>query len=414
MNINKNLCLMPWLHMATLSSGDVKLCCIAKNNSKLNLNNESIVEIWNSEYYKNTRKSMLAGERISTCDTCWKEEDLGIKSHRNIANQIYIKKAGIENIQQVLSSTKDDGSLEITPPTLDLRLGNVCNLECIMCHPNDSSKWVKRAFHLAENLETEIKFQWKYKSAINTSNYDWFKEDSFWNSFKSIAPNLMHITFGGGEPLYVKEHKKIIKFLVDHGYSKKIEMLYHTNGTIYDPEIVELWKKFSSIKIMLSIDGYGEVNDYIRRPSVWKEIENNLRHYDNTKDNIIVSINTTVQIANIQRLTEFASWLLAQNFKKVGKSSDGGIFFASLLHYPPYLSIQALPQVMKKEITDQIKDFVNQNKNNQGIARLNEIVDFMNAEDKSNLLAQTIDYLKTNDSKDGVSSKLIEDIKNKI
>jgi MoaA/NifB/PqqE/SkfB family radical SAM enzyme len=406
--MNEKLCLMPWAHLATLSSGDVKLCCIAKNDSKLNLNKDSIVKVWNSDYYKASRKSMLAGEQISTCDVCWKEENLGIESHRIIANRGYVKKAGIDAIEKMLESTEPDGHLEMLPPTLDLRLGNTCNLECMMCHPNDSSKWVKRSYYLAENLETEIKFQWKYKSEINTDNYDWYKSEQFWEDFQTIAPNLNYITFGGGEPLYVKEQKKIIKYLVENGYAGNIEMLYHTNGTIYDEEVVELWKNFGRVKVMLSIDGHDDVNSYIRRPSDWKTIETNLRLYDKTPPNIIVSINTTVQLLNIVWLTEFVEWLLDQKFDKVGKGSDGGIFFASLLHYPPYLSVQTLPSELKDIASEKIHKLLVNNPNNNGIQRLRSVVEFMNASDQSSLLNQTLDFIDANDKKDGLSFKLRE------
>ncbi len=390
---------MPWLHMATLPNGDVKLCCIAQNDSKLNLGKESIVTVWNGDYYKKTRAQFLAGEEVSACSACWKEERIGIESHRMIANRGYINRLGQEAVDKILSDT-ENGVLNDLPPTLDLRLGNTCNLECIMCQPGDSSKWVSRSKKLADKLDGDLKSVWIYKSNMVVSN-EWYKKEQFWNDIKLISPSIKHITFGGGEPLYIKEHKILLDYIIDSGYSTNIELHYHTNGTIYDSIIVERWSKFKEVKVMISIDGYADVNSYIRRPANWKTIEDNLKLYDNTESNIITSINTTVQMANVTTIDKFAQWLLDQDYKKIGKRSDGGIFFASLLHYPPHQTVQVLPKEFKKEATSRLQSLIFKYPTNSGIARLSAVVDFMNAADNSNLFPQSIDFLKANDQIDG-------------
>lgn len=394
--------------MATLASGDIKLCCIAKNDSRKNLNNESIIDIWNSEYYKNARKDFLSGKEIESCSACWLEESQGIESHRIIANREYIKHLGEEQVQRLLDNTVD-GICNELPPTLDLRLGNVCNLECVMCQPGDSSKWVSRSKKLASRLVSDIRVQWEYKSKIVTSAYDWYKKEQFWNDFARLSKTIQHITFGGGEPLYIKEHLQLLDYIIENGNSEKVQLLYHTNGTIYDEEIVERWSKFQHVKVMLSIDGLDQVNSYIRRPADWTRIERNLKLYDATQDNITIALNTTVQITNILNLAKFAQWMLDQNYQKVGKTSDAGIFFASVLHYPPYLSIQVLPEQAKQKVTEDINYLINKHPQNKGIQRLKTIVEFMNNKDNSKLLAQTIDFLTSNDSiDDSYSLKMLE------
>ena len=389
---------MPWLHMATLPNGDVKLCCIAQNNSKLNLGKDSIVTVWNSDYYKKARVQFLAGEEVSDCSACWKEENIGIESHRMIANRGYIKRIGQDTVNQMLSDTAD-GVYNSLPPTLDLRLGNTCNLECTMCQPGDSSKWVARSKKLADKLEGNLKPIWIYKSNMVINN-EWYKKEQFWNDLNLIVPTLKHITFGGGEPLYIKEHRKLLEYIINLGYSKNIELHYHTNGTIYDPVVVEQWNNFKEVKVMISIDGYGDVNSYIRRPADWKTIENNLRLYDNTNSNIVMSINTTIQMANVITIDKFAQWLLDQNYKKIGKRSDGGIFFASLLHYPPHQTVQVLPLEFKQTATAQIQLLISKYPKNSGISRLSAILDYMNSADNSILFPQSIDFLNANDSID--------------
>jgi sulfatase maturation enzyme AslB (radical SAM superfamily) len=277
-----------------------------------------------------------------------------------ISNGIFSQKAGAHKIEELINETLPDGTYNTLPPTIDFRLGNVCNLQCVMCQPSDSSKWVVPSKKLSKVLESPIKFDWQYKSNLDINQFDWAKQQSFWEDFYKIAPNIRHITFGGGEPLLVKEQKLLVKKLVDDNLAKNIELLYHTNCTIYDQELLDYWSNFKSVKLMLSIDGTDSVNSYIRRPANWDEIEQNLKLYDKTPDNIIVSINCTIQLANILNCVDFAKWLLDQKFKKVGVSTDGGIFFASLLHWPRYLSIQVLPAHIKETATTELLNFVNQ------------------------------------------------------
>jgi len=385
---------MPWVHTATISDGSVKLCCVAHNDSGLNLNTQSITEVWNSDYYKQQRTQFLNGEQPRSCDHCWKEEAAGIKSHREISNQIFVNHLGQEYLDKLCASD----TVDIAPMTIDFRLGNTCNLQCVMCQPSDSSKWVKPAKKLAETITSEIKWDWKYKSNIDVSKFEWYKRQQFWDDFMSVAASVKHITFGGGEPLLVKEHKTLLKRLVDNGHAGSMKLLYHTNGTIYDQEIVDLWNSFEEVKLMISIDGLEDVNDYIRRPSKWLDIRDNLTLYDQTLSNIIVAVNTTVQISNAGNLTKFAQWLLDQNFKKVGQQTDGGIFFASVLHWPKYLSVQVLPKGMKDAVEKDIVNFCTQHPSNLGIQRLKTIVDFMNASDQSNLWTQATEYFAKLDS----------------
>jgi hypothetical protein len=90
--------------------------------------------------------------------------------------------------------------------------------------------------------------------------------------------------------------------------------------------------------------------------------------------------------------------MLSQNFNKVGKSTDGGIFFASVLHWPKYLSIQVLPPEIKQSVTIDIVEFVRRYKNNPGVRRLMSVVDFMNARDESFLWDKAKEYFSKLDS----------------
>jgi sulfatase maturation enzyme AslB (radical SAM superfamily) len=337
---------------------------------------------------------MLRGDEVDNCAACYEEEAMGIYSHRLVENYIWYKRLGKEYIDNLINSTKQDGSVPHDLITLDLRLGNTCNLQCVMCRPVDSSKWVKHAKILSEELKSDAKYDWQGKvTEFNVKNFEWYKDAEFLDSFYESAASIKHIIFGGGEPLYIKEHKEIIQQLVSRGYSKNIELRYHTNGTIWDQEVADLWTNFKRVEVMISLDGYDVVNDYIRYPSDWATIEKNLQLYDNSPDPIDPKILCTVQALNIAYLPEFADWIQKQNYKKISKRSQEGIFHAGILHYPAYLSPKVLPAHTKKQITEKLGSYANAHLNNSHIQKFKHLAKLMNSEDLSFMLDQTIDYI---------------------
>jgi MoaA/NifB/PqqE/SkfB family radical SAM enzyme len=408
---SKTFCILPWTHVATYTDGSAILCCISKAEDNLNLNNKSLEEVWNSDYFKKSRLDLLAGKEIPECRACWDVEKLGIPSHRQIENRIWKNKLGEEYIDQLVASTESDGRLAQRWITLDLRLGNTCNLQCVMCRPIDSSKWVKHANILSQELKTDVKWDWKHKvESYSTNNFEWYKDKKFLTDFYDSAKDIKHIIFGGGEPLYIKEHKEILSRLVESGHSRNIELRYHTNGTIYDKEVVDLWTKFKFVDVMISLDGADGINSYIRYPADWETIERNLHLYDNTPNNISVKLLCTVQALNIYYLPEFAEWILAQDYKKISRSNLDGVFHPGILHYPLYLCAKALPSNVKEKVSNKMLDFISKHPNNATIQRMSKLVDFMNSEDMSYMHDQTMEYINKIDQLRSINSKFFTDL----
>jgi organic radical activating enzyme len=393
---SKTFCILPWIHAATYTDGTALLCCVAKSHpNPSDLNGSTMKQVWNGKMFRDARLKMLRGEEVDNCHSCYAEEAVGIHSHRLVENYIWYKKLGREYLNELVGGTKQDGSVPHDLITLDFRLGNTCNLQCVMCRPVDSSKWVKHAKILAEELTTDAKYDWQGKTADYVeSKFEWYKDPEFLEDFYNSAANIQHMIFGGGEPLYIKEHKEIIRQLVERGYSKNIELRYHTNGTIWDQEVVDLWANFKRVEVMISIDGLGPVNDYIRYPADWSTIEKNLRLYDNSHKVIDAKILCTVQALNINSLPEFADWLISQNYKKIGIKTQGGIFYPGILHYPQYLSAKVLPPEVKEKVTFKLNSYADQNLDNTQIQKFRQLVEFMNSEDLSFMFDQTLEYVE--------------------
>ena len=426
---SKTFCVLPWIHFATRPNGDMRLCCSANasgagenhtvglvKNEKgqpANFGRETPMSAWNNEYMKDVRLTMLEGKIPASCSKCIAEESRGVASKRIWETGSWMED-GID-VEELIKQTEEDGTVPEKLVYLDLRLGHTCNLKCVMCSPHDSSQWVgdhKKMYPLFQAKELKEQMSWDRKEFNNK----WHENPDFWKEMYAQIPNLKQVYFAGGEPLLIKEHKLFLEEIIRQGYADKILVRYNTNGLLVNDEIIELWKKFKKVKVGFSIDAVGDRNYYIRYPSDWDIIEQNLHKLDNTPDNIQVSIATAIQILNIKHLADFAKWKITQNFKKVnlentvgGIQAGGGIVNMHLLYIPTFLSIRLLPAEDKAAVRRsfaelatwlhenyrQDEDFWKQNP--YGWKRWQAVLDFMDAEDHTSQLPAFKEYIESLD-----------------
>jgi hypothetical protein len=112
---------------------------------------------------------------------------LQVASHRR--KRVWQKQGGTEGIQQLISKTAADGNLDVPLQYIDLRLGNTCNMECIMCQPRESSRWPPAARKLSVYCQNqELKREWRFKSMIDASRFEWYRNAAFWENLKTFLP----------------------------------------------------------------------------------------------------------------------------------------------------------------------------------------------------------------------------------
>ena len=426
-----SFCVLPWIHLATRPNGDMRVCCVAnasgasdgnyevglvktEDGNPANFSKDLPSDGFNSEYMKSVRKTMLAGNIPASCKKCFDEETSGVSSKRIWETGTWYKNN--IDIPKLIYSTSEDGSVPFQLNYLDLRLGNTCNLKCVMCSPHDSSKWVsdhKKIYPIIQSSLIKKQLSWDQKSFNN----HWHESPEFWKEIYDQIPNLKQIYFAGGEPLMIKEHKLFLEEIVYRGFSKGIELRYNSNGLLLDQTIIDLWKNFKRVKFGFSIDAMGDRLNYIRYPSDWDTVVKNLHILDNTPENIEVTIACAVQILNIKHISDFIKWKVTRNFKKINLSKNvvdelhsGGIFSAHLVWIPTWLSIRVLPPEDKKEVIqifEELKvwlwDNYTQEKSfwedtSYGWKRWEGIIEWMNSDDQSHLLSDFKEYVNNLDS----------------
>lgn len=408
------------MHIATRPNGDVRLCATANasgsgadenkeaglvkhNGTQLNLRHHTIEEVWNSSYMMDVRHKMMNSEKPSSCMKCYNEEAQGIPSKREWETKEWATRI---DYNDMMSKVNSDGSSPVFLPYFDLRLGNMCQLKCVMCSPHDSSAWIK---------DWKIQYP-KYKvfDLVNdqgwdrTMDYTWYQKGSFLESMRNQAQHIKELYFAGGEPTLIPEHYKILEFMVSTGNSKNCTLRYNSNGVDLPEKLFELWNHFKEVRFNVSIDAVGDKNDYIRYPSKWNSMLETLRRLDETPDNVIVNIACAVQLLNILYLPELAHWKISQNYKKIHNSvNSGGVTGMHLVCYPSYLNMRVLPKELKDLAVARATEFLDSYSNTQfdndmyGRKRWLGMINYIQAEDWSHKLPAAIEYLEINDSTRG-------------
>ena len=176
----------------------------------------------------------------------------------------------------------------------DIHVSNLCNLKCLSCNDKDSSK-----FH-AEN-KTLGNSEFPNDTFSKTTSRMLDAIDSV------ITDNLLFLDLRGGETLMVPEVKNILQNISEEK-AKKITLKIQTNGNIVPDEIwCNIFKKFKRTKVNVSVDAYGDDNQYIRHPSNWSKILQTIEVLK--KQNVKFLINTVISNLNIMVIDKLFNWI---------------------------------------------------------------------------------------------------------
>lgn len=367
--ISKTFCVLPWMHIATNSTGKLRVCCSSKPGSNYILDpsgkpydlRTDIGEAWNSATYKTIRTQMLNDERPEMCIRCYREEDAGIKSPRINWNRNYA-----HMVDGLIAETNSDGSAPEKFVYLDLRLGNLCNLKCRMCNPYSSNQMVEEW----QELNPEQDLAW-------LKNINWFEDEAVWTNLGKYIEYMDEIYLTGGEPTLATAQYRLYDMLIESGRAEHVVLKYNTNLTNLQPKLLDYWQHFKRIKLNASIDGYDKINNYIRFPTNWKSVNKNINKLKQIP-HVNLGIHCTVQVYNIFELIPFLDWC---------KTLE--IFpFLNLLNHPSHFNIKILPKSFKETCDQQLHAWLDTNRlwletydKDNNHQKLFGIIDYMNADD---------------------------------
>jgi len=338
--INKNVfCSLPFNSVSIAPFGAVRICC---NNYNLpqkpdgsfysfNDSDFDLMTAVNSDFHKELRLDLLNEQQHPSCHRCWDIEKQGGVSYRQSWNDRYQN-----NFEQYVENMNSDGTLKtIRSDYVELTLGNKCNLKCRMCNPFSSILWLKEAKQLGlidQSQENDLK------------NYSWFENPRFEKAVDLLLKSTDRLNILGGEPLIIEEQFNLLKKAIDFGYASKMEVQYNTNLTKIDPRLLEIWSKFKAVFLNVSVDGFENLNEYIRHPMKWKNFYSNLEILQQwtKKINLHVSLHCTFQAINVLQLDRLYKFVNQLNF------GFAKVPYVIWVNYPEYHDPRVLPRNLRQ------------------------------------------------------------------
>jgi sulfatase maturation enzyme AslB (radical SAM superfamily) len=268
---NQSFCMMPFVHLHVNENDTLKPCCYGYNIKQFTPDFDYATD----PDFQRIRNDMLAGIPVKECQNCYTVESNGGESFRQRDSVEWLAKIDVSTLDQIQPIVK----------YYDIRNDNTCNLSCRMCHPGASSQLVKEYQRIG----------W---TVIDTSRQVKLSEVIDYNTVEKVI-------VAGGEPTIMPEFQKFLTRALEHGRND-IELMVVTNATNVNPKVFKLLSEFTNVQFTVSIDGYNQINRYIRWPADWTTLTRNIHQLKTITDHVCFSVCVSVwNVSNLSQLIKF-------------------------------------------------------------------------------------------------------------
>lgn len=303
---SKTFCAATWTHLDITSTGTLQPCCVW-NYSGSEAETESYYftefDQWlNSAKMKTIRKDLHNGQARKECNHCYKLDQSNITSQRVIYNAQFARYNDYSILDTETWTANPDELLSI-----DLKLGNLCDLKCVMCNGRNSSQ-IMTEYKLHKARFDEIE-----GTALRNAddNFKWPLSDEFKQFISRFKSNLKDIKMTGGEPTIIPY---VIEFLESIEAPEEVTLNLVTNASSYNEKLFNVISKFKLVNIAISLEGIGEANELLRFNSEWAIIVENIARY-NAMPNVCVTITHVIQAFSVATVIPLIKWCEEQGLR---------------------------------------------------------------------------------------------------
>ena len=357
--MSKVFCDKPFNHNYIHPNGKMRLCCTTvqdlptdNNYNLFDANKHSINDYWNSNRMKEIRRKMIAGEKIRDCERCYKQEEQGAESLRST-----------RGMNKYIVGTLPDGTYQKSANSMQIQLGNICNLKCKMCSQMYSHMHGMETKEIGEQDPKWL--HWVKEQGANVNNWtnelgikqEWYKNKEFkLKMFEHISKNITQLNVIGGEPTLIPEFYELFEYCDQQGTLGSKNVTIVTNLTNTNPRLTKWLPKLKEWTIWASVDGVGERTEYIRYPSNWNKILESLEFYRKLLgDNGKITLSPAIQLLNIDQLDDIAKWWLDWCG---GELNDRyGFTWLATVWYPLICNPSMAPREWRLNVADKLSKY---------------------------------------------------------
>ena len=309
------------------------------------LSTQGIDFLFNHPILQKRKNDLATGVRCPDCHVCWESEDRSGQSHRTLYTKTYESKESFT------------GEFDYdTPATfIELELTNKCNLACVYCGPQLSSRWQKELKQRHPDTEDEIfhKVMELFTEYCNT---------------KLTNEPYINISLLGGEPFFTDHMYIFLEYLSKFHVNPEQEVTVTITTGMAFPEkkftkFIELIERTPNIIYIMQLSGEAidERAELIRWGMDFKTWNNNLDMFLTESarlKNLVIGFGCA---HNALSLPYFKDFLVYIN-KKLAKHEYKSLvwFLINYIEEPQHLSISMLNSHHADAVTEQIEYMENE------------------------------------------------------
>jgi MoaA/NifB/PqqE/SkfB family radical SAM enzyme len=375
--MNDKICVLPWTHLQVFPTGVINPCC----QSQLDLGNIKDItldEVINGEIMSKVRLDMLAGREAEICIKCYRKENSGAQSMRNIYNDMW----GNDRVEEEIKNTNSDGTLKekFKYKNIPLRISNLCNYGCRMCWSGSSSLIGQE------------------RGIINFVKKSTERRPTFMDELLEHMNHVEYLVIMGGEPILIKEHDILLERIIELGRQDQVEIIYFSNLSklqYHGRSIVEYSKIFSKFTVRASVEAMGEKLELFRYGSQWANVERNIKEL--ITNGVNVEFFPAISALNVYDFPDFFKYTVESGW--VTDNID-----VNIVDVPPEINPRVLPAGLREQITQRYVDLqewlstVENVDNRKLIAKCQEVIDYINSRDDSHLISRFVEFNKKMDN----------------
>ena len=342
--------------------------------------------IHNTPQKKEDRRKMLAGERPSGCEYCWKIEDMGVDA---ISDRPYKSMTYTE--EDLLLATRTPVDEDVDLRTLEIAFDRTCQFACSYCNPAFSTTWVKDIKkngpyinlitdgrgHFTHVHEHDQLFDFHETNPYIEAFFKWWESD--------LHRTLTELRITGGEPLMSGHTWKLFDWFKANKNKSSCQLAINSNLGFGQDVVERMLASTEGVKMMLytSNESVGPHAEYIRDGLDWNQWISNME-YLLKAERMRLSVMMTINALCLESLPEMLDQIMTWK-KQYGQWHIN--FSLNILRFPSFQSALTLPDHIRQHYNKRLADWYAVNKSNPDL----------NNFEKSNIerLIEYLDIVKT-------------------
>ena len=317
----------------------------------------------NTDQKKEDRRKMIAGERPSGCEYCWKIEDMGRDA---VSDRVY--KSKIYTIEALDEAYKNPPDSDVNLRTLEIAFDRTCQFACSYCNPAFSSTWV-RDIHKNGSYQGLVSDGRNHFTHEHTSSqlYSFNETNPYVEAFfawweSDLHRTLQELRITGGEPLMSGYTWKLIEWFKQNQGRSTTRLAINSNlGFDADKlqEFVTAIAPLPHVELYTSMEAVGTQAEYIRDGLNYVQWLANVHTLLKSRAVKALHVMCTVNALCLDSLPELLDQLM--DLKRL-YGRDQVSFTLNILRFPSFQSALVLPEDIRTRYRVTLEKWLCQNR----------------------------------------------------